>query len=115
MIGTPLLTPINSVDKAIFGNKNLDQLSSAYTLNRVKAFSLAIEGRGKNIEHYTKLIFNHNLGSYHLPINAKQFSFLYRVKYNLPKFSLVSYISVDEGKLFPTTLGGYLGVQRTFF
>lgn len=115
VIGTPLLTPINSVDKAIFGNKNLDQLSSAYTLNRVKAFSLAIEGRGKNIEHYTKLIFNHNLGSYHLPINAKQFSFLYRVKYNLPKFSLVSYISFDEGKLFPTTLGGYLGVQRTFF
>ncbi|RYU94358.1 capsule assembly Wzi family protein [Emticicia agri] len=114
-IGTPLLTPINSVDKKLLANKDLEKYSTYYILNRVEAFSLAIEGKGKNINYYTKLIFNKNLGTYQVPINAKQFSFLYKVKYNFPQFSLISYLSFDEGTLFPSSLGGYLGIQRTFF
>ena len=115
VIGGPLLMPINSVDKKILANKNLEGFSPHYILNRLEAFSLAIQGKAKNLEYYTKLGVNHHIGNYLIPFNTRQFSFLNRVKYQLPKFALISYIAFDEGKLFASSFGGYLGVQRTFF
>ncbi|RFS17222.1 capsule assembly Wzi family protein [Emticicia sp. C21] len=114
-IGSPLLTPINSVDSKLLANKQLEGYSSNYIFNRISAFSLSLRGGGKKIEYYAKLLISHNLGSYSMPINAKQFSFLYKFRYNLPKFALISNIVFDEGNLFPSSLGGYIGIQRTFF
>lgn len=115
VIGIPALMPINTIDKSLLIDKNLNGISSSYILNRLEAFSLALEGKGKNISFSTKVTFTKHLGTYALPINASQFSFLYNVRYQLPRFALVSNIAFDEGKLFRSSLGGYLGIQKTFF
>lgn len=114
IIGTPLFTQINAMDRDNI-TKGLDKYPSGYIINnRVQAFLIAIEGKAKKIEYTTKLILSNNLGSYAFPIEATQFSFVSRIKYTLPKFSLISLVSFDDGKLFPTSLGLYLGVQRAF-
>ncbi|MBA4853948.1 capsule assembly Wzi family protein [Emticicia sp. BO119] len=114
-IGTPLLSPINFVDKNVLANRNLEKYSSSYILNRVESYSFGIEGKGKNVEYCSKIVLIHNLGSYFLPINDRATTFLCKFKYNLLKFSIITNIAVNEGKLFPYTLGGYLAIQRTFF
>lgn len=116
IIGTPLFTQISTVDKHNI-SKIAEKYPSNYIINnRVQAFLVAVEGRTKKVDYTTKLIFSRNSGSYPTPFlsEASQFSFLSRIKYNLPKFSVVSLVSFDDGGLFPTSLGLYLGVQRTF-
>lgn len=115
IIGTPLFAQINTVDKRNI-SENAKRYPSDYIINnRVQAFMIAVEGRTKKFEYTTKLIVSNNLGSYPLPLEATQFSFLSRIKYKLPKYSLISLVSFDDGKLFSSSLGLYLGVQRTFF
>ncbi|WP_337042039.1 capsule assembly Wzi family protein [Emticicia sp. 17c] len=114
VIGTPFFLQRNVIDSRLI-KRNLEKFSPNYIINnRVQAFLIALEGKTKNVEFATKLVYSHNLGSFVVPFDAMQFSFLSRIKYNLPKFSLVSNISFDEGKVLQTTLGAYLGVQKTF-
>ena len=111
-IGTPLLPPLWTVNKE---GLPAGLQADTYILNRVQAVSVAFTGRAKNIDYYAKAIYNVNTGSYGYNIDRRHIALLGKVKYKLPKFSVVSAISFDEGQLFPTTLGVYLGVQRFFF
>lgn len=114
IIGTPLFTQINTINKGIIKN-NLEKQSPNYIINnRVQAFYISFEGRIKNAEYITKVVFSNNLGTYFIPLDAKQFAFLLRLNYKFPKFSISSFTSFDKGQLSPNSLGVYLGIQRTF-
>ncbi|WP_259017030.1 capsule assembly Wzi family protein [Emticicia fluvialis] len=113
-IGTPLLVPLWTVNKEGLPAELVMQ-DDTYILNRVQAFSLGISGKAKNMDYYTKALYNINTGTYPFVLDRRQFALLCRVRYKLPKFSIVSSVSFDEGNLFTSTLGGYLGIQRTLF
>lgn len=115
VIGTPLLVSLNLLNFNILDDKSLKQYSSSYILNRVEAFSLAVNGKGQNVEYHVQLLINHNLGSYFLPINKTEFAILYKFNYKLPKFNIITHASFNNGKLFSNSIGGYLGIQRVFF
>jgi len=115
IIGTPLMTPLSQNKSTLISNYNFsDQPNSYIVNNRLKAYNLSLTGKMLNLNFTTKFILSNNLGVYSSPFSAKQFSFIQQLSYKLPKYILVSSLSIDSGKLFDNNLGLYFGVRRAF-
>ncbi|MER0440592.1 capsule assembly Wzi family protein [Emticicia sp. W12TSBA100-4] len=115
IIGTPLITPLNQIENALISSYDLSEVPNSYIVNnRLNAYNISLSGKILKLSFTTKLMWSNNFGIYVTPFSAKQFSFMQQVNYQLPKYTLVSSLSIDKGKLYSNNLGLHFGVRRTF-
>lgn len=116
MIGTPLITPLNQANSKLINNYTYGDVPQSFIVNnRVRGFNVCLSGKIHRINFITKLIWTNNLGLYNAPFNAKQFSFLQQIQYKLPQYTIITHVAFDKGSLYLNSLGGYIGIRRTFF
>jgi len=111
-IGTPFITPHFTLK---------DGLNSYYfSNNRVIMGYVGSEWTlFKDITLLTRSSFSHNLGAFGQPFlsPANQFSFLLSTQFKVTQWAGVSVkgsLSFDQGQLFPNTVGGYIGLKKTW-
>ena len=114
-LGTPLISSLNQIQESLINDKFAKNSGSYIINNRIKGYNISLSGKMSKIGFTTKLTWSNNLGSYESYFSAKQFSLLQQINYHLPKYILISSLSIDSGKLYNNNLGLYFGMRRLFF
>ena len=116
VLGTPLMIPLDQINNGLISKYIFSDIPDSYIINnRIQGYNISISGRVQKLNFTTKVLWSHNLGIYGTPFSANQFSFLQQINYQLPKYTLVSSLSVDKGDLYANNLGCYFGIRRTLF
>ena len=116
VLGTPLMTQLNQINDGLLSRYIYSDIPDSYIINnRIQGYNISISGKIQKLNFTAKILWSHNLGLYATPFYANQFSYLQHINYQLPKYTLVSSLSIDKGKLYANNLGCYFGIRRTLF
>lgn len=116
VLGTPLMIPQSQIKNALISKYNFSDVPNTYIVNnRISGYNISLSGKILKMNFTTKFMWSNNLGLYGTPFSAKQFSFLQQINYTLPRYTLISRLAIDTGKLFANNLGCFLGIRRIFF
>lgn len=113
-IGTPFIAPYSTLKEGL----NTPLNNYFFPNNRVKMGYLGSEWTlFNNVTLLTRCSFSQNLGAYGQPYLSpyNQFSFLLSAHFHVPQWAGVSVnssLSLDQGQLFPNTMGGYIGLKK---
>lgn len=110
-IGTPFLMPPNELRSAARGPQ-------FFANNRVQMVYLGTNGQAGDLLSWAfRLSYSRNYGTFTVPYPTPygQVSALANVRYRLPRLAgtqLTASLAVDQGKLLPNTVGGFIGLRR---
>jgi hypothetical protein len=118
-IGTPFINPA-------IGPKNEPPYGGFTNNNRIHVFHLGVAGSiplegfdflNGPITYETKLSFSRNFGTYNVPFRMpkQQFSGIATVLVPLNVLGgvqLTGSLALDQGNLYPTAVGGYIGIRK---
>ena len=110
-IGTPFLMPQNEVRPAARGPQ-------FFSNNRIQMAYLGANGQAGELLSWTfRLSYSRNYGTFSVPYPTPygQLSALIGVQWRLPQLAgtqLTASLAVDQGKLLPNTIGGFVGLRR---
>lgn len=112
-MGTPFIPPTSEINQKDYGGGEF------FSDNRVVVYHAGLEGTvSKMIQWRTKISYSANYGTNNRPFEptAKQFSYLLIVDAPLLKWGntrLIAKLAVDQGDLYPASVGGYIGLRAT--
>lgn len=115
-IGTPLLMPLNEIQKEIFPNYSITSkaVPQSYIVNNhVSGMYLAVSFVVKNKLFITKLSQTNNAVEF-VPIKLSQFSALQVIQFKFKQYFVNSEISFDSNALFKKNVGVGLSLKRIF-
>lgn len=114
-MGTPFLPPTSEINQEKYGGGEF------FSDNRVIVYHAGLEGTlSSAIQWRTKISYSENFGTNNRPFEptAKQFSYLLMVDAPILKWGntrLITKIAIDQGDLYPSSVGGYIGLRATSF
>ena len=114
-MGTPFLPATSEINQKDYGGGEF------FSDNRVVVYHAGLEGTvSKAIQWRTKISYSHNFGTHNRPFEptAKQFSYLLMVDAPILKWGntrLITKLAIDQGDLYPSSVGGYIGLRATSF
>jgi len=114
-MGTPFIPPTSEINQEKYGGGEF------FSDNRVVVYHAGLEGTiSRAIQWRTKISYSSNFGTNNRPFEptAKQFSYLLMVDAPILKWGntrLITKLAVDQGDLYPSSVGGYIGLRATSF
>ena len=115
-VGTPLIMPLNSVQKSIFSDYTTlsKGITQTYMVtNHVSGIFLAVNFMIKNRNFTSKLSQTNNL-VYGVPKSISQFSIFQSVQFKYKQYFVNSHVAYDANALFKSNLGIGLNLKRQF-
>jgi hypothetical protein len=115
-IGTPFIAPCATLQPGIIPPSN----ANFFPNNRVLMGYLGSEWTiFKKVSLLSRSSFSRNFGMYGEPFSPtlNQFSFLLAASIPIPKWpgcSVKSSVALDQGQLFPTSIGGLISLKKTW-
>jgi len=114
-MGTPFIPPTSEINQEQYGGGEF------FSDNRVVVYHAGLEGTVSGaIQWRTKISYSSNFGTNNRPFEptAKQFSYLLQVDAPILKWGdtrLITKLAIDQGDLYPSSVGGYIGLRATSF